>query len=187
MWERRSHILAPLTNLSGKRTFEWGPEQQKTFDEVKALLSKDVLLAYPNHTKPFYIYCDSSDYQLGATIYQLDDNGKKIPVAYFSKKLNPAQRNYPIGEKELLSIVETLRTYRMMLLGADIHVSCSYRSQKSYISKYQYTESTKMATLNWRIRSYLSFHFRWRKYIRWYANSTRNGSTNLSGEEWSSK
>ena len=53
MWKRRSHILAPLTNLSGKRTFEWNPEQQKAFDEVKALLAKDVLLAYPNHNKPF--------------------------------------------------------------------------------------------------------------------------------------
>ena len=128
MWKRRSHILAPLTNLSGKRTFEWGPEQQKAFDEVKALLAKDVLLAYPNHNKPFYIYCDSSDFQLGATIYQLDDNGKKIPVAYFSKKLNPAQRNYPIGEKELLSIVETLRTYRTMLLGAVIHVYTDHKN-----------------------------------------------------------
>ena len=115
MFPRRSHVLAPLTaQLSGpkKRKLNWTPECQQAFDTVKAALSKDAFLAYPDHNKAFHVYCDASDYQLGAAIFQ---DGK--PVAYYFRKLNSAQRNYTVGEKEILSIVETLKEYRTMLYG----------------------------------------------------------------------
>ena len=47
-----------------------------------------------------YIYTDSSNYQLGATIIQADS-----PIAFYSRKMNSAQKRYPTGEQELLSIV----------------------------------------------------------------------------------
>ena len=49
--------------------------------QMKKLVSEDVLLRFPDHSKPFHIYTDASKYQLGATIKQ-DDK----PIAYFSKK-----------------------------------------------------------------------------------------------------
>ena len=74
MWPRRSHTLAPLTDLIGTKTFEWGQEaQQVAFEEMKALVSAKALLHYPNHNLPFQIETDSSDYQLGSVIKQNDN------------------------------------------------------------------------------------------------------------------
>jgi hypothetical protein len=121
MWRRRSGIIAPLTAASGgdgKTKVKWTKEMNDAFDQIKAFLAKDAFLRYPDHNKSFHIYTDASDYQMGAAIMQ-----EGVPVAYWSKKLNAAQRNYTVGEKELLSIVEVLKEFKTMLYGCpDLHV-----------------------------------------------------------------
>jgi hypothetical protein len=79
MWRRRSHILAPLTTMcSAKAKFVWHDKEQKAFEEIKAIISRETLLAYPDFSKDFHIYTDSSDYQLGAVIMQNDH-----PLAFY--------------------------------------------------------------------------------------------------------
>jgi hypothetical protein len=113
MWPRRSHILAPLTDLLGTKTFVWGDAQAKAFTQMKAVIAKDCLLAYPDHNKKFVIETDASDYQLGGRIMQ---DGKDI--AFYTRKLNSAQRNYTTIEKELLGIVEMLKQFRPVSQGS---------------------------------------------------------------------
>ena len=68
------------------------------------------MLAYPDYSKEFEIYADTSSKQLGAVITQ----GNK-PIAFFSRKLTEMQQRYSVTEIELLVIVETLTEFKGML------------------------------------------------------------------------
>ena len=124
MWIRRSDILAPLTKLcSTKAKFVWTDEQQKAFDQMKTLISRETLLAYPDFNEKFVIHTDASHTQLGAVISQ---RGK--PIAFYSRKLSDAQTRYTTTERELLAIVETLKEFRNILLGQQIEVMTDHQN-----------------------------------------------------------
>jgi hypothetical protein len=89
VWKGRSHVLTPLTELASiKKSFQWKEEQQKLFEPIKKIMSRKTLLSFPDFSKTFHIYADTSDYQLGSVIMQ-DGN----PLAFHSRKLNSAPHN----------------------------------------------------------------------------------------------
>jgi hypothetical protein len=109
MWPGCAHILKPLTDQSSlkkKAPIKWTDEMQQAFDKMRLLMTANALAAYPDHNKWFDIYTDASDFQLGACIIQ---EGRL--VAYFSHMLTKSQQNYTTMEKEMLSIVATLKKF----------------------------------------------------------------------------
>ena len=109
--------------MTSKAPFHWLPVHQKSFEQMKAILSTDALLAYPNTEIPYDMETDASDYQLGSVIKQ-----ENCPVTYCSRKLNSAQKNYTTLEKELLSIVETFKEFHSILLGSVIHIHTNHKN-----------------------------------------------------------
>ena len=86
------------------------------------MIRREVLLGYPDFNATFEIHTDASKFQLSAVISQ-----KGKPIAFYSRKMNSAQQNYPTTEKELLSIVETLKEFRNILLGHKITVDTDHK------------------------------------------------------------
>lgn len=126
-WKSRAHLMAPLTSLTkiDRKQFAkaWTTKHSQCFQAIKTMIAEDVLLTYPDPNKPFLIQTDASDLQLGAVIYQ--DNQ---PIAFFSRKLNDAQRRYPASDKEALCIQEVLHEYRNILYGADITIHTDHQN-----------------------------------------------------------
>jgi hypothetical protein len=100
-----SRIAAPLhALLKADLSFEWTNEQELTFQTLKDRLVSKPILQYPDFSKEFILTADASNDGLGAILSQ-GEIGKDLPVAYASRNLNKADRNYSTSEKELLSII----------------------------------------------------------------------------------
>ena len=124
MCQKRSHLLAPLTELTSKKAkWRWTDVHQAAFTEVKRVIARETILAYPDFDKPFDIHTDASQIQLGAVISQ-----EKKPVAFYSRKLTPTQTQYTTTEKELLSIVETLKEFRTILMCQQLVVHTDHKN-----------------------------------------------------------
>jgi len=115
-----SKICTPITEtLKGdKAKFDWGPKQDEAFTALK----KQFVPA--RIREPFYpdkervVETDASDFALGCVLSQFKDKRLHL-VAFHSRNLNPAKRNYEIHYKELLAILEAFKEWNHYLLGAD--------------------------------------------------------------------
>ena len=110
-----------LTSANVK--FEWTDVKQMAFDKIKQIFGRETLLSYPDFNLSFEIHTDASHTQLGVVISQ---NNK--PIAFYSRKLQPAQWQYTTTERELLSIVETLKEFKNILLAQQIVVYTNHKN-----------------------------------------------------------
>ena len=112
-----SKIAKPLTNLLKKNTpFKWEDKQILAFETLKEKLITPPLLQYPDFSRPFIITTDASEMALGCILSQ-GEIGKDKPIAYASRTLNGAERNYSTTERELLAIVWAAKQFRPYILG----------------------------------------------------------------------
>lgn len=138
-----SKIAAPLTQLTGKKTtWRWATSQQRAFEALKLAMTTTPVLVIPKMELPFFITTDASDFAISAVLEQ--DHGKgRQPVSYISRKLAPAEMNYPIHEKELLAIVWAVNEWRYYLDGRHItvvstdHESIKYLPTQPNLSRRQ--------------------------------------------------
>src|SRR5208282_1522286 len=126
--ESFANIAAPLHLLARKGVrFNWGPEQQNAFEELKVRLISAPVLAMPIDDGVYYLDTDASDIGLGAVLSQMQD-GVERPIAYASRSLNNAERIYCTTRKELLAVVYGLKQYRQYLLGRPFVIRTDHSS-----------------------------------------------------------
>lgn len=124
-------IASPITDLLGKHDkFVWSTEANAAFEELKVRMTSAPVLSHPDFTKPFVIQCDASKTGIGGVLYQLDDNGDEHPIAFMSRKLNSAQRNYSVTEQECLAAVLSLKKFRGYVEGHDFKIVTDHASLK---------------------------------------------------------
>ena len=98
-------LLKPIYDLTRKgRPFIWGKEQQDSFEEMKCRLIRPPVLHMPNTTSRFHLYTDNSRFATGSMHYIKYRIGKPKLIAYASKRLPEAARDYSITELELCTL-----------------------------------------------------------------------------------
>ena len=122
-------IAAPLTDLLRKgapNKLEWGCAQDDAFSQLKAVLSSQPVLRLPDCNKQFIVRTDASDLGLGAMLLQEHEDGI-FPVMYLSRKLNAAERNYAVIERECLATVWAISKLQMYLYGRSFILQTDHR------------------------------------------------------------
>ncbi|KAI0991156.1 hypothetical protein K3495_g17031, partial [Podosphaera aphanis] len=149
----------PITDLMKKSApFSWGPAQEEAFKLIKLKFKEDVLLKHFDWDRPARLETDASDRATGGVLLQPDDVGNWKPVAFFSRKMSPAESNYEIYDKELLAIVQAFEEWRPELEGSPDsievvtdHKALEYFMKSRLLSRRQARWSEFLSRFNFKI------------------------------------
>eukprot|EP00873_Tetraselmis_striata_P028450 jgi/Tetstr1/448714/TSEL_035951.t1 len=117
----------PLTKLTGKVPWEWGSEQQRAFEQLKADLVSAPVLRNPDWGRPFILHTDFSGAGLGAVLAQEDDEGQEYVVEFASRTCQGAEPNYASYEGECLAMLYGMDKFRYYLFGRQFVVVTDHR------------------------------------------------------------
>jgi hypothetical protein len=123
-------IASPLTSLLKKDSFLWSDKAEKAFEELKAAVSQPPVLALLDFSKTFVIECDASGFGMGAILMQ---DGR--PLAYYNQVLkgkNPFLSTY---EKELLTLVLSVKKWRPYLFVTIFTIKTDQQSLKHILEQ----------------------------------------------------
>lgn len=106
---KHAEATVPLLELLKKGTpWKWSQDKEDAFKRVKGLFCQSVFLSHPDVGRPYVLTTDASDYALGATLTQTDENGEAGVIAFAGRTLKGAEFGYRTTEKKLLAIVWAL-------------------------------------------------------------------------------
>src|SRR6185312_11416234 len=136
---RYQGLAIPLTRLTRKKQqFEWTPETEKAMQAIKDALTTALVLAYPNKLQPFILTTDASDTGLGAVLSQFDpEDETEYAVAYASKAMSPAERNYNTTHREGLAVIWAVEKFQRYLRGRKFKIITDHAALISIIKNLE--------------------------------------------------
>jgi hypothetical protein len=103
-----TELIGPLWDLNDAAqphaTLKWGPEHTAAFEATREAILTATALGHPMPGKPYLLRTDASDIGLGAVLLQEQEPGVWVPIAFISRKLTDAERNYSVTEREVLAL-----------------------------------------------------------------------------------
>uniref|UniRef100_A0A0G4GZ48 Reverse transcriptase domain-containing protein n=1 Tax=Chromera velia CCMP2878 TaxID=1169474 RepID=A0A0G4GZ48_9ALVE len=114
-----NEFLQPFDEKGQLRPFVWTAEANAAFQELRRRLTEPPVLCFPNMHTPFIVKPDACDVSIGGVLVQIKD-GKERVVAYASRRLQGAELNYGMPEKEALAGLFCCRHWRHYLLGSSV-------------------------------------------------------------------
>ena len=135
------------------RPFNWGEEQQDSFEEIKCRLMKLLVLHMPNKMGRFHLYSDTSKFATGSTLYQIQ-NGKPKLIAYTSKRLPEAAKSYSITEFKLCGLAINIACFSHLLKRVDFDAIVNHLALMHIIKSKMEPATTKIKRLLELISSY---------------------------------
>lgn len=122
------HKAQPLQILlKGDSKYCWGPEQDNAFQELKKALTSDPVLGLYDEEAATALHTDASGYGIGAVLVQAQDGQEKV-IAYASRTLTKAERNYSTTERECLAAVWAVHKFRPYLFGKSFIIVTDHHS-----------------------------------------------------------
>ncbi|GJR26606.1 putative reverse transcriptase domain-containing protein [Tanacetum coccineum] len=119
-----SKIAKSMTKLTQKGIkFDWGEKEENAFQLIKQKLCSAPILALPEGSEDFVVYCDASHKGLGAVLMQ-----REKVIAYASRQLKVHEKNYTTHDLELGSVVFALKIWRHYLYGTRCTVFTDHKS-----------------------------------------------------------
>ena len=147
-------IKTNIYDLNRKgRLFVSGKEQQDSLEEIKWQLIKPPVLHMPNSTGRFHLYSDTSKFVMGSALYQMQ-NGKPKLIAYASKRLPEAAKNYSITELELCGLAINIASFSHLLKRVDFDAIVDHLSLTHIIKSKAEATTAKIKRLLQLISSY---------------------------------
>jgi hypothetical protein len=156
-----SVVLAPLHAITANgKSFQWGKNQQKAFDELKRKIDQAPMLTLPNLQKPFEVETVASGYAMGAVLTQ---GGR--PIYYHSEVFHGAVLNYPTYDKELYALVQVVKKWKHYLMGKETIIHTNHRPLQ-YFQAQSKLQQTR--------------HYKWMRFLRQFhlVNKYKKDSTN---------
>ncbi|KAF2310230.1 hypothetical protein GH714_007321 [Hevea brasiliensis] len=143
-WEGQQRHLQglrtqPLTNLLKKGNFFWTAEADASFLTLKQALTTTPTLAMPNFDEPFVITTDASNTGIGAVLTQQDR-----PIAFMSRALGISKQTWSTYAKEMLAILQAVRTWRPYLLGHKFFIHTDQRSLKYMVEAGYHSRTAEL-------------------------------------------